>query len=204
MLADDSYLTLSSLSQGIYREKGSKFIGLACPIFSEGEIKEQLSKWRKEYYDASHHCYAYKLGKDRPVYRVNDDGEPSGSAGKPIYGQILSKEITNVLIVVIRYYGGTKLGIPGLINAYRTAAKDAIDNGNIILRTLRERYRIVFSYPSINEVMKILKESDVTFISQFFDNDCKIEFSIRRNSGEKVKSRLHKIDGLTMELFSTS
>jgi uncharacterized YigZ family protein len=200
MLSNDSYLTLAELSQGIYKEKGSKFIALACPVFSEAEVKERLAGWRKEYHDARHHCYAYRLGKDNPVYRVNDDGEPSGSAGRPIYGQIQSKELTNVLVVVIRYFGGTKLGIPGLINAYKTSTLDAFNNGRIITRTITEHCSVIFDYLSMNEVMKILKEENAQILEQAFDSRCRIIFSIRRDSGNKVRTRLQKIEGISAGL----
>jgi uncharacterized YigZ family protein len=199
MLAEDSYKTVTSLSQGIYKEKGSRFIALAYPVYSEDEIKEQLTKWRKEYHDAQHHCYAFRLGKDHQVYRVNDDGEPSGSAGKPIYGQILSKDLTNILIIVIRYFGGTKLGIPGLINAYKTAAKEALDQATIVEKTINVRYEIRYGYLSMNDVMKTLKEESATILDQAFDNRCQLTFSIRRNRIDKILSRLQKINDVSIK-----
>jgi uncharacterized YigZ family protein len=195
MLFDDTYQTLSSISQGIYKEKGSKFIAHAFPVFSEEDVKEKLSELRKTYHDARHHCYAYSLGPDRSAWRVNDDGEPSGTAGKPIYGQILSKDLTNILIVVIRYFGGIKLGIPGLINAYRSAAKEALDNGHVVTRTIEEIYETTFEYPRMNEVMKILKEENAGIVSQEFESACRIRFSIRRSSGSRITSRLLKVKG---------
>jgi uncharacterized YigZ family protein len=158
MFFDDTYQTISSSSQGIYKEKGSKFIALAFPVSSEKDIKMQLAALRKEYHDARHHCYAYCLGYDKSAWRVNDDGEPSGTAGKPIFGQIQSKDLTNILIVVMRYFGGIKLGIPGLINAYRTAAKEALGQASIVTRMVEEIYEVCFEYPLMNDVMKILKE----------------------------------------------
>jgi uncharacterized YigZ family protein len=198
MISDDTYQTLSSLSQGVYREKGSKFIALACPVFSEEEVKEKLDGWRKEYYDARHHSYAYRLGPENPVYRVNDDGEPSGSAGRPIYGQILSNDLMNVLIVVIRYFGGTKLGIPGLIHAYKTSSQEAIANGAIVSRTITERLHIIFNYVSMNEVMKIVKSESALIHDQQFGNRCEMTVSVRLNAGERVRSRLEKIEELTV------
>jgi len=200
MIFDDTYQTISSTSQGIYKEKGSKFIAHAFPVSSEEDVKEKLSALRKEYHDARHHCYAYCLGPDRAAWRVNDDGEPSGTAGKPIHGQILSKDLTNILIVVIRYFGGIKLGIPGLINAYRAAARDALEQARIVTRTVEEIYETRFGYPVMNEVMKILKEENAGIIEQEFENDCRIRFSIRQSSGSKIISRLQKIQG-TATLF---
>jgi len=197
MLFDDTYNTISSPSQGIYKEKGSKFIALAFPVSSEEDIKMQLALLRKEYHDARHHCYAYCLGYDKSAWRVNDDGEPSGTAGKPIFGQIQSKDLTNVLIVVIRYFGGIKLGIPGLINAYRTAARDALENSLIVTRTIEEIYELQFEYPLMNDAMKILKEEHADILGQEFENACKIRFSIRRSSGTKITSRLQKVQGIT-------
>jgi len=197
MLFDDTYQTISSSSQGIYKEKGSKFIALAFPVSSEEDIKLQLAVLRKEYHDARHHCYAYCLGYDKSAWRVNDDGEPSGTAGKPIFSQIQSKELTNILIVVIRYFGGIKLGIPGLINAYRTAAREALEQASIVTRTVKEIYEVSFEYPLMNDVMKIIKEEHVDILGQEFENACKIRFSIRRSSGMKITSRLQKIQGIT-------
>jgi uncharacterized YigZ family protein len=196
MLFDDTYKTISYSSKGIYKEKGSKFIALAFPVSSEESVKSQLAALRKEYHDARHHCYAYCLGYDKSAWRVNDDGEPSGSAGKPIFGQIQSKDLTNILIVVIRYFGGIKLGIPGLINAYRTAAKEAIGEASIVTRMIEENYEVSFEYPVMNEVMKILKEEHADIFGQESENTCKIRFSIRRSSGIKITSRLQKIQGL--------
>jgi uncharacterized YigZ family protein len=199
MLSEDSYKTVASLSKGIYREKGSRFVALACPVTSEDEIKEQLAKWRKEFYDAQHHCYAFRIGKDQEVYRVNDDGEPSGSAGRPIYGQILSHELTNILIVVLRYFGGTKLGIPGLINAYKTAAKEALGQASIVVKTINVSYEISYDYITMNEVMKTLKDDNATIIDQTFDNRCILSFSVRRDRIGKILSRLEKISGIIIK-----
>lgn len=195
MFSDDTYQTISSTSLGIYKEKGSKFIAHAFPVSSEEDIKEKLSALRKKYHDARHHCYAYCLGPGRSAWRVNDDGEPSGTAGKPIHGQILSKDLTNVLVVVIRYFGGIKLGIPGLINAYRAAARDSLEQAMIVTRTVEEIYEILFEYPVMNEVMKILKEENAGILAQEFENTYRIKFSVRRSSGSKILGRLQKIKG---------
>ena len=202
MLFDDTYHTISSTSQGIYKEKGSKFIALAFPVSSEEEIKMHLAVLRKDYYDARHHCYAYCLGYDKSAWRVNDDGEPSGTAGKPIFGQIQSNNLTNILIVVIRYFGGIKLGIPGLINAYRTAAREALGKATIITRTVEENYDVNFDYPLMNDVMKILKDEHADILGQESGNACEIRFSIRRSSGMKITSRLQKIQGIKTTFLS--
>jgi uncharacterized YigZ family protein len=198
MLFDDTYKTISASSQGIFKEKGSKFIALAFPVSTEESVKLQLAALRKEYHDARHHCYAYCLGYDKSAWRVNDDGEPSGSAGKPIFGQIQSKDLTNILIVVIRYFGGIKLGIPGLINAYRTAAREALEEALIVTRTIEEEYEVSFEYPVMNDVMKILKEEHADILGQESENLCRITFSIRRSSGMKITTRLQKIKGLNV------
>jgi uncharacterized YigZ family protein len=202
LTAEDTYLTISSSSKDIYKEKSSKFIALAFPVSSEDDIKRHLTLLKKEYHDARHHCYAYCLGYDKSVWRANDDGEPSGTAGKPIYGQIQSNNLTNILIVVIRYFGGVKLGIPGLINAYRTAAKQAIDKASIVTRTIEEHYEICFEYPLMNDVMKILKEEHADIIERESENTCKIRFSIRRSHGTKIKGRLQKIKGITINFLT--
>ena len=196
MLFDDTYQTISSTSQGIYKEKGSKFIALAFPVSSEEDIKMKLAVLRKEYHDARHHCYAYCLGYDKSAWRVNDDGEPSGTGGKPIFGQIQSRDLTNVLIVVVRYFGGIKLGIPGLINAYRTAARDALDQASIVTRMVEEIYEVTFEYSLMNDVMKIVKEEHAEILFQDFENSCRIRFSIRRSSGMRITGRLQKIQGI--------
>jgi uncharacterized YigZ family protein len=200
MLPDDTYKTISGESKGSYKEKGSKFLAFAFPVISEEEIREKLVALRKEYHDARHHCYAYRLGFDGTVYRINDDGEPSGTAGRPIYGQIASHDLTRILVVVIRYFGGIKLGVPGLINAYKTATKDALDKTNIILKTIHEQYEVSFEYNVMNSVMKVLKEEDAVILKQEFGNSCKLVFSIRRNSGNKICSRLQKISNVSVTL----
>jgi uncharacterized YigZ family protein len=202
MLFDDTYNTISFSSQGIYKEKGSKFMAFAFPVSSEETIKIQLAELRKEYHDARHHSYAYCLGYDKSVWRVNDDGEPSGTAGKPIFGQIQSNDLTNILIVVIRYFGGIKLGIPGLINAYRTAAKEAIGKNSIVKLTIKEVYDIKFEYLLMNEAMKILKEEQVIILEQTFGNTCIIRFSIRRASANKITGRFQKQKGIKVSFVS--
>lgn len=198
MLFSDTYLTVKNVSESVFRDRGSKFIGIVIPVNSEIDIKAELEQIRKKYYDATHHCYAFRLNADKSVYRSNDDGEPSGTAGKPILGQIQSKDLTNVLIVVVRYYGGTKLGVSGLINAYKTAARDAIEVNLIIEKTVQDIYEIQFEYSQMNEVMKCLKDSNITLISQQFDNHCLIEFSVRRMLSGRFEDLLSKINNTTL------
>lgn len=192
MLFEDTYKTLEERCTGLFKEKGSKFIAWAVPVKTEDDVKLVLEEFRKEYYDARHHCYAYILGPDKSAWRANDDGEPSGTAGKPIHGQLLSFDLTNVLIVVIRYFGGTKLGVSGLINAYKTAAREAIISGKIIELTVNEVYKIEFPYESMNEIMRIIKEESAQIIDNQFINNCIITYTIRKRDADKVNLRLRK------------
>ena len=196
----DTFNTISAPSQGIYKEKGSKFISRAFPIKQESEAKSRLQEVRKEFFDARHHCFAYCLGPDRNIFRVSDDGEPSGTAGKPIFGQIQSKNLTNVLIVVVRYFGGVKLGKPGLINAYRTAAKESLENADIITKTVDEVHMITFEYRVINDIMRILKEETAGILSQdFTDTSCSIRFHIRKSSVSGLREKLRKLHPVTLD-----
>lgn len=174
----DKYRTIAELSEGFYKEKGSKFIGLAVRCENEQKAKEYLDSWRKEHHQARHLCYAYRFGLDKSVYRANDDGEPSNSAGAPILGQIQSFDLTNVLIGVIRYYGGTKLGVGGLINAYRTAAKDAIDNGKIIEVEVFHHIQVEFEYDIMPKVMEWIKKQNLESSNQVFELSCSIELGL--------------------------
>ncbi|MCX6279052.1 MAG: YigZ family protein [Bacteroidetes bacterium] len=202
--ATDVYLSVVGESQGVYREKASKFIAFAMPVSTEEEVKEKLDSIRKAYHDANHHCYAYRLGHENPIYRTNDDGEPSGSAGKPIYGQILSTRLSDILIVVIRYFGGTKLGIPGLIHAYRTASREALDTAQIVEKTIRINFRVVFSYESMNEIMRIVKEEQVKMVRQITGEHCTIEFLVRKSVRQKVENRLARLKIVSIEIFDIS
>lgn len=177
----DTYQTISAPVQGLYKEKGSKFLSFAYPVETEEEIKDLLALLRKEYYDARHHCYAYALGFRREIYRVNDDGEPSSTAGKPIYGQILSYGLTNVLVVVVRYFGGVKLGTSGLINAYKTATGDALARADTVEKTVKRRYELRFPYGQMNQVMRIIKELHLQVLGQEADNDneCRVRVAVR-------------------------
>ncbi len=203
MKTDDTYKTIKSVSQGIYKEKGSRFIGFAIPVSSKEDIKVLLEDYRKKYHDARHHCYAYLLGFERNIWRANDDGEPSGTAGKPILGQINSFGLTNTLIVVIRYFGGTLLGTNGLINAYKTAAYESISNAEIIECTLKDYYKIDFPYTSMNKVMKILKDENIGQTDQVYDLDCSIKISFRISAKGKIIKKLSGIEDLKLTFLET-
>jgi uncharacterized YigZ family protein len=202
-MESDNYKTIKSSSKGTYKEKGSRFLAFAFPVVNQEEIKPIIERIRKEYHDASHHCFAYMIGRERLIWRINDDGEPSGSAGRPILGQINSFGLTNILIVVSRYFGGTLLGVSGLINAYKTAAAEAIKNAEIIDRTLHEYYEIDFSYATMNDVMKILKEEDAGQSRQSFELECSMIINIRVSDGLKLVKRLSRIDGLNYRYLET-
>ena len=189
----DEYKTISGKSEGYYTEKRSKFLAFAHHVDTLDEVKDLLAQYRKKYYDARHVCYAYMLGAAREDFRANDDGEPSSTAGKPILGQINSNELTNILIVVVRYYGGVNLGTSGLIVAYREAAADAIANANIETRQVEEIVKYSFAYPQMNDVMRIVKDMNPRIISQAFENTCEIVLSIRKSEAEQLRSRLAKL-----------
>ena len=193
---DDTYLTISRTSEGIYKEKMSKVLAFAIPVSSVEDVKKQLEKYQKEYYDARHVCWAYMLGSQRTDFRSNDNGEPSGTAGKPILGQINSAGLTDILIVVVRYFGGIKLGTSGLIVAYREAASEAIAANEIIERQVEDEVHFGFEYPLMNEVMRIVKEEGPTIVSQIFDMDCEMTLRIRRSLMDNLKKRLSKVDGV--------
>ena len=195
-LKQDEYLTIVKSSEGLYKEKGSKFIALAFPVKTEEELKAIQLRLRKEYHDARHHCYAYRIGTSNLVYRTNDDGEPSGTAGKPIYGQIQSFQLTNILVVVIRYFGGTKLGVPGLIRAYKTATQDVFQNADIKLKTINNIISFEFEYPDLNQVMRIIKEDKPSILEQVFEMQCVMKLSIRQSLAAQLSGRLNKIKSL--------
>ncbi|GHB34007.1 IMPACT family protein [Mongoliitalea lutea] len=191
--ATDSYLTLAGTSEAIFKEKGSKFLAFAFPVTSEDDIKEALEDLRKKYFDARHHCYAYMLGQEMKIFRANDDGEPNHSAGDPILGQIRSHNLTNVLIVVVRYFGGTKLGVSGLIQAYRTAAADAIAANTIITEIVCATITFSFDYIEMNAVMKIIKDYQLEIIDQIFDNTCQMKIKVREALEGEVLAKLEEI-----------
>ena len=189
----DEYKTISGTSEGYYTEKRSKFLAFAHHVEDVAEMKDIVAGYRKKYYDARHVCYAYMLGPERLEFRANDDGEPSSTAGKPILGQINSNELTNILIVVVRYYGGVNLGTSGLILAYREAATDAIAHATIETRQVEEIVKYTFAYPQMNNVMHIVKEMNPRIVSQTYDNTCEIVLSIRKSEAEQLKSKLAKL-----------
>jgi len=203
MLFDDIYKTIETTGQGLYKEKGSRFISFAIPVLNETEVKKELELLRNKYHDARHHCYAYVIGFDKNGSRANDDGEPSGTAGRPILGQIVSADLTNTLIVVIRYFGGIKLGVSGLIQAYRTAAKEAIGQTNIISRIVSDIYELEFSYITMNDVMRIIKEESCTILSTQFELQNKITIMVRKRDSNVVYEKFMKLNALTIKYLET-
>ena len=201
-MTDDIYHTIQSPSEGLYKEKGSKFLAFAWPVKSLDEVKVHLEQLRKDYFDARHHCYAYIIGAENPVWRANDDGEPSGTGGRPIYGQLLSAGLTDTLIVVVRYFGGILLGASGLANAYKTAARDAIENATIIEKTVNDRYRLHFEYVLMNDVMRVIKDYGLTPLNQEYNLDCRLELEVRRSQSERLRDTVEKIRGVEIKLVS--
>ena len=189
----DEYRTLKTGGEGYYTDKRSKFLAFAHHVSTVEEIKDILARYRKKYFDARHVCYAYMLGPERTEFRANDDGEPSSTAGKPILGQINSNELTDILIVVVRYYGGVNLGTSGLIVAYREAAADAIAHSEIETRQVEEIITYNFPYPMMNDVMRIVKDMQPRIVSQTYDNTCEIRLSIRKSEAEQLRNRLQKL-----------
>ncbi len=195
----DTYKTIAQAAEGVYKDKGSKFIALVYPVYSEDQVKELLLEVKKKYYDARHHCYAYVLGIDKSNYRLNDDGEPSGTAGRPIYGQIQSSGLTNILIIVVRYFGGIKLGVRGLINAYKGATKDALSQACVITKVEETHYSINFEYLHMNEVMKVLKDYKLDTSDYQYNLGCSLIFSVRNTLREQILHELCQINGLEIE-----
>ena len=193
---EDTYRTIRDLSEGYYTEKRSRFLSFALPVRTPDEVKTQIDAYRKKYYDARHVCWAYMLGPDRTTFRANDDGEPSSTAGKPILGQINSNNLTDILIIVVRYFGGIELGTSGLIVAYRTAAAEAIAAAHIEERTVDETITITFEYPYLNSVMRIVKEDKPDVLAQSFELTCEMTLRIRQSRMDALKSRLLKVDSL--------
>lgn len=183
----DVYKTIETESTGYFKDKGSKFYSYAYPVQSESEVKDIILKLKKEHHSARHHCYAWRLGTEEISYRANDDGEPSSTAGKPILGQLLSFEVTNILIVVVRYFGGTLLGVSGLINAYKNAAADVLINAEIVTKTIERHFQIHFNYPVLNDVMGIIKQENYNILNTNFELDCKIDFSVRKSEAKNAK-----------------
>lgn len=194
-MADDSYLTVAAPAEAALRERSSKFLAYIYPVGSEEEIRALLDALRKRYFDATHHCYAWRLGPRGETFRANDDGEPSGTAGKPILGQLLSKELTDCLVVVVRYFGGTKLGVPGLIAAYREAAAEAIAAAETVERTVDRTLKVSFPYVAMNDIMRTIKEMQPAIGSQEFDNLCTMVLSIRESRAAMLEEKLRKAGG---------
>ena len=198
-MVQDTYKTIADVSEGLYTEKRSKFIAVALPVKTVEEIKEHLEVYQKKYYDARHVCYAYMLGHERKDFRANDNGEPSGTAGKPILGQINSNELTDILVIVVRYFGGIKLGTSGLIVAYKAAAAEAIAAATIQEKTVDDEVTVLFEYPFMNDVMRIVKEMAPEVLSTTYDNDCTMRLRIRAGLMEQLRGRLEKVESLRVD-----
>ena len=195
----DSYKSIAAESKGLFKDNGSRFIAHAFPVETEEEVKEIVAALKKEYYDARHHVYAYRLGYKGERFRANDDGEPSGSSGRPVLGQIDSKGLSDILVVVVRYFGGIKLGIPGLIRAYKTSTADALENAEIIEKTASKMFRIHFGYMSMNSVMKVMKDMNLEQKNQKFDMECSIDTSVRLSLVESFLERMNDVEGCRTE-----
>ena len=190
---DDSYKTIAKPAEGSYSEKRSKFLAYAFPVQNEQEVKQRLAEIQKKHWDARHHCYAYILGPHKDAYRLNDNGEPSGTAGRPIYGQLLSKDLTNTLVIVVRYFGGIKLGVSGLQNAYKVAAREALDAAVIEERTIQETFRVTFEYVKMNDIMQILKDPNVQVLDRQSYMQCIYTISVRQREADRITEALRKI-----------
>ncbi len=199
-MENDSYLTIAAPAEAYNRERSSKFLAYAYPVTNEEEIREALEALRKRYFDATHHCYAWRLGPQGELFRANDDGEPSGTAGRPILGQLLSAQVTNCLVVVVRYFGGTKLGVPGLIAAYKEATQEVLAVSEIVERTVDDLITIHFPYIVMNDVMKAVKEEQPRIEEQLFDNHCTMRLRIRRSLSERLVGKLRKVEGADLEI----
>ena len=199
-MATDTYKTISAPAESLYKEKSSKFLIYAYPVLNEEQIRKHLEVLHKQHYNATHHCYAWRLGFRGETFRANDDGEPSSTAGKPILGQLLSNEVTNCLIVVVRYFGGTKLGVSGLIEAYRDSAAQVLQEADIVELTIDTTVTIDFSYMAMNSVMRIVKEDSPKILEQEFDNLCRMKLAIRESKAEMMISKLNKVEGCTLDI----
>ena len=203
-MENDVYRTIEADAEALFKEKSSKFLCFAYHVTTEEQIRERLEVLYKKYYDATHHCYAWRLGPRGETFRANDDGEPSSTAGKPILGQLLSHEITDCLIVVVRYFGGTKLGVSGLIEAYKTSAAEVIAAAKVVERTVDERIEVRFSYMAMNEVMKVVKDLQPKIVEQCFDNLCTMTLTIRQSLSEQLLTRLSKVEGAQAEIMTNN
>ncbi|WP_256010476.1 YigZ family protein [Desertivirga xinjiangensis] len=203
MLFDNTYKTIEKPSEGIFRDKGSKFITYAYPIKTEEQAKTIIQQVRAQHPKARHHCWAMRLSSDRSIFRLNDDGEPSGTAGRPILNTLLSNDLTNILIIVVRYFGGTLLGVPGLINAYKEASADAIKSANVIQLTVNDIYSIEYNYVQMNEVMRIIKDSNLNILKQWFESECVLQLEIPKSKLNLVLPKLQKIESLKTKYLFT-
>lgn len=203
-MENDVYRTIETDAEALFKEKSSKFLCFAYHVTTEEEIRERLEVLYKKYYDATHHCYAWRLGPRGETFRANDDGEPSSTAGKPILGQLLSHEITDCLIVVVRYFGGTKLGVSGLIEAYKTSAAEVIAAAEVVERTVDDRIEVRFSYMAMNEVMRVIKDMQPKIVEQCFDNLCTMTLTIRQSQSEQLLTRLSKVEGAQAEIVTNN
>lgn len=194
----DTYLTIDLPSEGIFKDKGSKFLAFAYPLTDESKVKNIVQNLKKEHHSARHHCFAFKIGNQGEHYRANDDGEPSGTAGRPILGQLNSYNLTNILVVVVRYFGGTLLGVGGLINAYKNATIEALENASIVEKIIETHYQLRFDYPLQNTVMKVLKDFNTDITNSQFEMDCRLSIAVRLSNEEAVINILNKIDGLSL------
>ncbi len=195
----EKYFTIDKSVETIYKEKGSKFLSFLYPVTSVDEVKEYLTQLKKKYYDATHHCYAYIIGYDKETFRMNDDGEPSSTAGKPIYGQLQSNDLTNVLLVVVRYFGGTKLGVSGLIKAYKESSAECIAQAEIVEKQVKNKYNIYFAYEDMNVVMNILKQNNAEQKNQIFDLNCQMEVLIDKRNISKFESSIPPVSTIRIE-----
>lgn len=203
-MENDVYRTIEADAEALFKEKSSKFLCFAYHVTTEEQIRERLEVLYKKYYDATHHCYAWRLGPRGEIFRANDDGEPSSTAGKPILGQLLSHEITDCLIVVVRYFGGTKLGVSGLIEAYKTSAAEVIAAAEVVERTVDDRIEVRFSYMAMNEVMRVIKDMQPKIVEQCFDNLCTMTLTIRQSQSEQLLTRLSKVEGAQAEIVTNN
>jgi len=195
----DTYKTIEEGSEGLFKDRGSKFLSHIYKVTNEDQVKEIIDRIKKEHFSARHHCYAYRLGFTGERYRVNDDGEPSGTAGRPIYGQLLSHDLTNVLIIVVRYFGGTLLGVSGLINAYKSAATNAIESAQIVTKIIEVKFELIFGYSIQKNIMKIIKDEQLFVSFSAFEMNCKLHVLIRLKKVEDVLQKLKQVDGLKIE-----
>ena len=202
-LFEDTYFTIEETAEGIFRDKGSKFIAYAYPFKDENKLKEIIAELKSLHPKARHHCWAYRLSPDQTVFRLNDDGEPSGTAGRPILNVLLSKDVTNILVVVVRYFGGTLLGVPGLINAYKTAAQEALANAVVVEKTVNDVYQIDFEYLVMNDVMRIVKDENITVLDQQFDNACTMTVEMRKMQVNSFVTKMEKVEGAKFNYLRT-